>query len=72
MPLKVESVELLKKYFSGVTTRANHHAPPTPHKQPYKYNLNPVTGASNFSRAGKLAYPMGWGDMMRVIWHLMK
>jgi hypothetical protein len=26
MPVKVESVDVLKKYFSGVTNRANHHA----------------------------------------------
>lgn len=27
MAVKVESVDLLKKYFHGVTERANHHAP---------------------------------------------
>ncbi len=51
---------------------AAHAGVPTPHKQPYNYNLNPKTGASNFSRAGKLAYPMGWGDMMKVIGHLLR
>jgi hypothetical protein len=27
MPLRVDSVEILKRYFSGVVERANHHAP---------------------------------------------
>ncbi len=27
MAVKVDTVEILKKYFSGVTDRANHHAP---------------------------------------------
>ena len=27
MAIKVETIDVLKKYFSGVTKRANHHAP---------------------------------------------
>ncbi len=27
MPVKVTTVDILKKYFEGVTKRANHHAP---------------------------------------------
>ena len=27
MAIKVETVDILKKYFEGVTKRANHHAP---------------------------------------------
>jgi hypothetical protein len=27
MPIRVDSVETLKRYFSGVVERANHHAP---------------------------------------------
>jgi RHS repeat-associated protein len=49
----------------------SHAGVPTPHKQLYKFNQNPITGAANFSRASKIAYAMGWKDMSKVVWHLL-